>query len=489
MRRLTFAVPALLAILLAPPAARGDGVELPVDAELDATKVAIQIRRGRIEVVLDPREEPQLLIEDLERGPDTEGFVTIERADNVLAITQPHGEESVAPRLGIRITARPGLVLTINGESLDVSIEGRVEPDPNQPRNESAMFDEAAIAPAAAQLRITVDDSDVRIQRASGATLGGRGSRFTVEECSGPLIAELNSARLAVSRHHGLVRIKGDGGDADVSELDGALRFTMDGGTLTVNGGRGSIQGETASANVALEGWQGTVQLAGVSSRFEARRSGPENGLVVFRGESTEVIVEELPGGLSAEIEGGSLTAKGLAGRARVIARDGAEVEIEGVKDALDLTLEDSSSAKVKAIARGTTLKLDQSAFAAEGLGEFDAKASGGKIAVGGVTGKVELKATDTDIDLRVMTKGMHPQLTLGGRAEARLVVPSPCAVMTEGVDESGAPPPGISASGCEIVPKGSTRQQAARGAVRAGTTYVEAKVSDGAQLTVSATP
>ena len=488
-RRAALAGLAALSALLAVPTARGEGVELPVDAELDTNKVTIQIRGGRIEVVLDPAEEPQLLIEDLERGDATEGFVTIERADNVLSITQPHGEESVAPRLGIRITARPGLVLTINGESLDVSIEGRVEPDPNQPRNESAMFDEAAIAPAAAQLRITVDDSDVRIQRASGATLGGRGSRFTVEECSGPLIAELNSARLAVSRHHGLLRFKGKGGDVEASELDGALRFTMDGGTLTVNGGRGTLQGEAEGATVALEGWQGTVQLSGISARLEARHSGPENALLFFRGESTEVIVEELPGGLSAELVGGSLSAKGLGGRAKVQARDGAEVEVEGVKDALDLVLEESSNAKVKAIGRGTTLKLDQSSFAAESLGDFEAKANGGKIAVGAIAGKAELKATDTEVELRVLTKGMHPQLTLDGRASVRLVLPSPCLVMTEGVDESGAPPPGVSASGCEIAPKGTSRLQATRSAVRAGTTWVEAKLSGDAQLAVSATP
>ena len=492
MRRLNHALSAVLAILfplLAVPVARGEGVELPVDAELDTNKVSIQLRSGRIEVVLDPAEEPQLQIEDLERGVDTEGFVTIDRAENTLTITQPHGEESVAPRLSIRITARPGLVLTINGESLDVTVEGRVEPDPAKSPNEAAMFDEAAIAPAAAQLRITVDDSDVRITRATGASLGGRGSRFTVEECSGPVIADLISSRLAANRHHGLVRFKGDGADVEVSELDGALRFTMDGGTLTVSGGRGTMQGEAVSANVALEGWQGTVQLSGVSSRLEARRSGPENALLFFRGESTDVIVEDLPGGLSAEIQGGSLSAKGLTGRAKVIARDGAEVEIEGVKDALDLTLEDSSNAKVKAIGRGTTLKLDQSAFAAEGLDTFDAKASGGKISVGGVTGKAELKANDTDIDLRVLTRGMHPQVTLDGRAAMRLVLPSPCLVMTEGVEESGAPPPGISASGCEIAPKGTSRLQATRSSVRAGTTYVEAKVSGNAQLAVSATP
>jgi hypothetical protein len=70
-----------------------------------------------------------------------------------------------------------------------------------------------------------------------------------------------------------------------------------------------------------------------------------------------------------------------------------------------------------------------------------------------------------------------------------RLVLPSPCMVMTEGVDESGAPPPGVSASGCEIAPKGTSRLQATRSAVRAGTTYVEAKVSGDAQLAVSATP
>jgi virulence-associated protein VagC len=498
MRRLNPTGPAPLAALLAPlaalaalalPAARAEGVELPVDAELDTNKVTIQLRSGRIEVVLDPAEEPQLLIEDIERGAETEGFVTIERAENVLTITQPHGDESVAPRLAIRITAQPGLVLTVNGESLDVTVEGRVEANPAKAPNDAAMFDEAAIAPAAAQLRLTVDDSDVRITRASGATLGGRGSRFTVEDCSGPLIAELKSSRLAVSRHHGLVRFKGDSGDVEVAELDGALRFTMDGGTLTVNGGRGTMQGEAVSANVALEGWQGTVQLSGDSSRLEVRRSGPENALLFLRAESTDVIVEEVPGGLAAELLGGSLSAKGLAGRAKITARDGAEVELEGVKDALDLTLEDSSSAKVKAIARGTTLKLDQSSFAAEGLDAFEAKANGGKISVGGATGKVELKATDTDIDLRVLTRGMHPQLTLDGRAVARLVLPSPCLVMTEGVDESGAPPPGVSASGCEIAPKGTSRLQATRSAVRAGTTYVEAKVSDDARLAVSATP
>ncbi|MCU0230156.1 MAG: hypothetical protein MUC67_02135 [Acidobacteria bacterium] len=479
---------ALFALLAVPPS-RGEGVELPVDAELDTSKVTIQIRSGRIEVVLDPNEEPQLLIEDLERGEATEGFVTIERADNVLSITQPHGEESVAPRLGIRITARPGLVLTINGESLDVSIEGRVVPDTNQPRNESAMFDEAAIAPAAAQLRITVDDSDVRIRQVSGATLGGRGSRFAVEDCSGPLIAELNSARLAVSRHHGLLRFKGKSGDVEAAELDGALRFTMDGGSLIVSGGRGTVQGEAEGADVAIEGWQGNVQLSGISARLEVRRSGTENALLFFRGESTEVVAEDLPGGLSAELVAGSLSAKGLAGRAKVTARDAAEVVLEGIKDALDLTLAESCRAKVQSVGRGTTLKLERSAFTAEGLNDFVVKAEGGKIAVAGITGKAEVKADGTEIELRGLTKGMHPQLTLEGDAVARLVLPSPCAVIVEGVDESGAPPPGVSASGCEIAPKGTSRLQATRSAVRAGTTYVEAKVADEAQLAVSATP
>ena len=75
----------------------------------------------------------------------------------------------------------------------------------------------------------------------------------------------------------------------------------------------------------------------------------------------------------------------------------------------------------------------------------------------------------------------------LDGEAVARLVLPSPCAVFVEGVDDSGAPPPGVSANGCEIAPKGTSRLQATRSAVRAGTTYVEAKVSGEAQLAVSA--
>lgn len=482
--------PLLLSFLLLcalAPLARGEGLPLPVDDELEVKKVSLNLRDGRVEILIDPSASPRLVVEDLARGDATEGFVTVDRQKDLLTITQPHGDETVAPRLFVKITAAPGFNLTVNGESLEVTVEGRADP-PEPSKADSALFDEAAIAPAAAQLRIAAEDSDVRLTGVTGASLAGRGTRYTIEECSGPVLAELDGTRLSVSRHRGLVRFKGEDGDVEVEELDGALRFQLEGGTLQVSGGKGSIQGEGESSTLLVEAWQGTVQLSGISSRVEVRRSGNDSALVNLRSERSDLVVEDLPGGLSAELIAGSLAARRLTGRARVNAKDGAQVELEGIKDTVDLTLDQATVATVKQVVRTLKVKAEQSSLAAEGFEELEARLVGGSLTASGARGKVDVKATDAEIDLDLSgARGFNPSLTLDGRSSGRLVMPSPCTVwVTEG-EEPGAAPPAITASGCELTARGTNRQQMARQAVRAGTTYVDAKVTDTARLAVSA--
>lgn len=469
------------------PAVRGDGIPLPVDDALTVQKVTLNLRDGRVEILIDPSAEPRLVIEDLERGDATEGFVTLDQQKDTLNITQPHGESNVAPRLSVRITARPGSNFTVGGERLEVTVEGRAEP-PQESKSDAKMFDEAAIAPAAAQLRIAAENSDVRLSGVTGASLAGRGTRYTIEECSGPVLVELDGTTLSVSRHRGLVRFKGEDGDVEVEELDGALRFQAEGGSLLVNGGTGTIQGDGLDTSIVVEAWQGTVQLSGESSRVEVRRSGNDSALVNVRSERSDVVVEDLPGGLSAEVTSGSLAARRMEGRARVTAKDGAQVEIEGVKDTVDLTIDQATVAKVKQTGRALKVKSEQSSFTAEGFEELEVKAVGGSIAASGARGKVEVKATDAEVDLDLSAaRGFNPQITLDGRSVGKLRMPSPCTVwVTEGEDP-GAAPPSITTGGCELAARGMNRQQIVRQSVRAGTTYVDAKVTDSATLHVTA--
>ena len=125
-----YSLQCLILALAFPLAAHGDALPLPVSTALDCKSLDLDLRGGRVDVVIDPdAEEPSLEATDYVDSNAARGFVVLEPgANGALHVGQAYGEDALAPRVLIKLVLHPDQQLTIRGSDLAISIEDLLIP-------------------------------------------------------------------------------------------------------------------------------------------------------------------------------------------------------------------------------------------------------------------------------------------------------------------------------------------------------------------------
>ncbi|MBP7145899.1 MAG: hypothetical protein KBD01_00030 [Acidobacteria bacterium] len=478
---------ALVCLLAASLPAFAEPVELPVDMEVEAQRISMSLRGGRVDVLVDPDAEPGLTVKDLVRGEESGGFVLIEQDGASLTVGQPHGDEVTAPRLAVELVIGPGQVLELSGEDLSVTVEG-LAPPPAAPPREAGEAGSALAAPAPIPgIRLDLVHSIVRVSAVGGLNLKANDTAVQAERLRGLVQAELEGGRLALDDQEGPVHLRGSNADVTLAQAIGDVEFALEGGNLSIAAGAGSCKGRSRSTLVRIEGWQGGVTLDGELNQVEVRESGAPEAQLSVSGERNDVLVEQFRGAVTAQVTGGSLRATDIGVRVRVEATEGAQVRVERVKEGAEVRSSERATLTVNDVGQRLWAVVRDGSLDAEGMAELELRADSAVVNVRSITGRARVQATDTQLGLDLSASRVHPDVKLGGSTQASIVMPAPCVVRVSEPEMAGQ----VTVSGCELS-DGSNRPGTSPYGRRPGSRpdlLLIAHLDGSAELNVRATP
>jgi hypothetical protein len=487
LRRPTITLFALL--LTASIALAADAVPLPYSQPLDRDEVAIRLREGRLDVVVDDVASPQLVIDDYDNGRSTEGFALIERGDDWLLVEQPLGDENGAPRLSVRLVLSSRHELTVQGSGMDVMIAHagteRVRPA-QAPVEPTELTETPTPAAWSGRYRLELDDSNVTVAGLSGLFLRGDATQFELEETSGTIEAQLFGGSLALTSHTGGLLARGDGSRIDLQDLQGTARITLDRGNLWLSGGAGSADVHLRSSDAVFQGWPGSLRVQGNDNRLEIQQSGVDGALYELRGEDLDVTLGNVGAKLSVELVAGRFVGGGIDGAMTLRAREGTDIEMSDVRGRLDLRLADGARARLGGIEGDFTGSVTDGSIEVDGARQFELTAVRADVVAREIGAPKNVQVTDTDLELEVARPTGSFPLALSGTSFARISLPEPCLVDLGEAGEDAAEE--VEASGCEMVGGGRPQPRTARR--RQGrVSRLQVDLQPGATLVVSGGP
>ncbi len=459
--------------------------EVPIELELPAAPLMIDLDNASLEVLLEARALPVLrafpgsprAASGAALAVTDDGRIVVRRAE------PPAGAPS--PRLRLELVVDPGLRLQVGGSDLEITVEGRQDDQEDEDDeeddgdeeddeddgddgddgddegeddegeddegeddddDEDDEDDEAQPEPAVeTQLSFELTGSSVDLAGVEAASLTAVSSYVHARGTRGTLILALDGSTVEIEGHQGAVELTGGDNEVTLGDVLGRSTIALTGGSLIVRGGSGHLAGRLDDALLRLEGGLGSVVVEGRGMTVEAR-SLPAARLEI-KGEGHEIALDELEGSVVADLSGGSLAASQLRGQATITARAGTDVTMDGIVGRSTLNLEDSS-ARLSGVAGQVTAELRGSRLELDGVQRLELAAAGSEISAAGlkVLGKVE--AADSQLDLDLSEMRSNPSLRLRGSTDARVRLKSPCSVKLGEVELLGG---GAQVSGCEL--------------------------------------
>lgn len=480
----------LIALCAGLPLARAEAIELPLEIDLEETRIVIDLRDSQVKIHIDPEATPSLAIRDLLDGENNQGFALLEAEGNELTVRQPHGDDQTAPRLGVSLVIGPRHQVVLRGYRLGVEVEGSnlVTEETSEPAADQAFPDPSTEAGRTPDIQVDLRESSASFSGVLGLSLAGKESTFTVEGARGLLLAELTGGRLKVEGLRGPLKFTGDQADLALSETAGAVRFETKGGRIEVAQGRGSFQGNIQKTGIVVEGWQGGVAVRGAGSRMEIRSSGIAQSQLLLDATESEIQVDGFSGAFSATLVGGFLDARQIGDQAVVEASGRASLNLMEFKNRLELRLADEAQAKVQRVEKRFNAVVNGSTLEAESINELEAKLQGGLFTARGVRGQTKVRGDDAEVELDLSGVMSNPEIKLGGNARGKVTLPRTCQVRLAEGEETALR---VSVTGCEVLEgKQASRPPAFRPLPGARPpVLLTLSLSGAAELTVRNTP
>ncbi|MDQ7007159.1 MAG: hypothetical protein Q9Q40_07990 [Acidobacteriota bacterium] len=444
-------------------AAYGEAVPLPVDRPLTDSRLVLDLESCRVDVRIDPGAASHMTIEDALNGEDTEGFVLLEGGKSGLRIGRPHGDEALAPPLNVTLVLGAGESLRIDGSDLSIALsDARMELEEQQRKalaEESVLETARARRPGgvASRLLLSVSDSDLTLERISGASLVGANNRISLDDCRGPFIFDQQSTTVGVRRHWGSLHLKGENASYAVEGGEQRIAATLTGGELLLAGGGGSVQATVRDALVSVEGWAGSLRFDGADGRFDVRESATGDDTLAIRGSDHDVKVVEHGGALKLDLEAGRVEIDGVAGRVDLNGKESTTIEAANLDDVLDINLDSGSSARVRDVVRKVRARVTGSELRLRAALEVELKAGDAVIEISEISGKLRVEAGESEVDLDLEAPRARPELRLSGASSGRVTLAAPCRVRVSG--EAEAAGDRVQVTGCDLEDRKSGRR------------------------------
>jgi hypothetical protein len=452
----------LILVAIAPlgPAVLAEAFQLPVSAVLEQNEIEVELRGGRVEVTIDPEIEPSIEALDFLEGEESHGFVILEPIEKShgLRISQAYGDDTVAPRIVVRLNIRPLTRLLFRGSELQIQIvDLRVDR-----REESAPDASAATRPAPATsggiadptsdlLKFLCDDSDIQLDGVRYATLGGRHNRFSFQRSSGPIRGQFERGRLEVEGHRGSVELTTTGCELQLSELNGSLTTRMEGGSLAVSNSHATVDVIVRSGNaVEFDSVTGRLGISLFRTPASVRRCGDDPNLIDINSEESQLEIESSKASMSISVRNVELSGSDWQARAMVSVTGLSRFELGGAKQGIDLRVQDGSEARLRNVEGKLSARIQDSRLELSAIKDLDLFSESSTVEGTRIEGISRLDGKDSDLDLDLSYARSFPAFKLGGTTRARFALANPCVVRVAGEhDETESR---IQASGCQVI-------------------------------------
>ncbi|UCF67169.1 MAG: hypothetical protein JSV80_15540 [Acidobacteriota bacterium] len=490
-RRTLFAIAATLtAALFGPFTVRADLEELPYELALRTDRVELELRDGRVDVIIDPLAESGLRVNDLLSGEETTGFVLIDEREEGLVIGQPHGGEKVAPRLLVEIVTNDDISVEIRGSGLNVVIDDRRE---EAPSSDGEHDEEAASrrhsrssARGHEQFLIEVEKSDVVLRRVRGARLEGSDNSAHLEQTTGSVEMALADSSLFVDSHRGRLDLAIQ--DSDV-QIDGAatrIEVRLTDSQLSIADGVGELEVDATNSDVFLERWQGNAHISGQMARVDLVECGAASDRFYLGGTRHELNVAGYAGALTVVLRDGAVNGQRLHGPAN-LTLDAGSINLEELHDAVGLRLREGVQARLEGARRKVDGTLEESRLDLRDVREVNLNMNRAELYAVEMSGKTRIKATDSDVEVDLRGNRTRSELIVESGTRARISMSEPCTVRLEGkLDDLEDQ---VLNSGCELAASDDKRRPTIRARRGGAPTVLNVRLDEDATLEVSASP
>lgn len=430
-------IAALLFVVGAAPLL-AEPVQLPVDIEVRATLIKLDLRNSTVSVRIDPLSPSSLRVTDARAGESTEGFVVLEEDDaGTLLVRQPHGDEAVAPDVLIELVLGGSQKLEVMGTELDVTLDAvsddsAAEDEGDRP-SASASGSGTPSAPGAnAAYKFSIHDSDAVIRGIGSIDARGSGTSFELVGTNGGAAFDISGGEISADRHSGALRVKAKGTQVSIESGSGHSVISLEDGSLRAAQGTGRLEIDARSSRVVTEAWTGEVSVQGDGLVIESLESGAPEARLRFDVRESEITVVNLKGALDAHLSGGRLTARSIGARA-IVRSDGSEIAIESVADSTTLDLTDGAIATLKAVAKNADIKLEDATLTVSNVGDLTLRVTASTAEASSIRGRARVTANDADVSVDLRGSVSGSTFDLRGATVAKVSAPAPCALQVDG--------------------------------------------------------
>ncbi len=466
-------------LLFAVRTACAEPVELPFETDITAKSVTIELYDSRLEVVYDADLAPSVRVTNL-LAESSGGFVLVDDDNGGLTIERPHGNPDTAPPLLVKLRLAPSTPLIVKGNKLTIDVErfGETRPAGDAGAAERAIPNDPPL------VHFTGNESSLHVTGVPFECTG-RANHVTTDAVRGTVRAQLQQGDLAVETLVGVLDLRLDRTAARFATVRGSVRAQLEGAELRGVGGEGHVEVTTSGGTLELEEWSGPVVVNGDDARIEWRAVTSESQASSIAGRGNEIHIETTKGPLQVEMNGGRCEARGLGGQSQFTLRGAGSLDVDNTAAPLRVVLAESSSARLRELGSEAVVRGEQSSVELRGAQNLVLRLSGGSVVGREMTGRLEVHATDAEVDFEITAAASSPEFELAGATRARIALPQPCYVQLTGERDAGSADR-VTLTGCEGDADGR-RAYTMRPPGSKPPVLVKARVSEGASAEIRA--
>lgn len=429
--------------------ASAEPVELPVTLVPDQPQIVLDLRNCRIDILFDDQADPEIEITNLDEPTQQGGFVLAEVERESLLLSQPFGDEQIAPPLAIHLTLKPETGLTVRGQQLTIRSETASRPSPDPlPPSPTVAAGAAPAQPPPPVFVFKIDDSSLDLV-GRAPTISGTRNTINIQEAVGDILAELDGGSCFLKNSTGRLQINGKGTDFRLESVSGTVVFSLQSGRLWLQEGSGSCTGQAQQANVSVEGWRGSLNLDGTGSSVDITRCGMDKGEINLRGEKQLFQLQELAGTLLVDLKESQVDARRIQAGSRLFLRDQTQLVMRGGAHGTHFQLSGGSKAVFSEITDMLNGKAEESSLEFNDVQFLMATVDKGRCSARNSRMVTNITATDADLELNLTQGQSPPRLQLKGSTTARLTLAPPCLLQ---IEEGALDPQDASATGpCRV--------------------------------------
>jgi hypothetical protein len=458
----------MILILLAAPVVAAT----PDEQVRQAARIDVELDSARLAVVIDDSSEPLLRVTAAGDDSDRRHELDLQSTGSRLVIARRDPAAGEPLRIELGLTSSQAL--SLKGRQLEVEIEAvPIEDEAGTTTTELQLPSQQKPGSQQPLLEMAVEGSQVTMNGINGASVVMIESTLGIDYSSGSLTLDLRGGQTSIHSHQGPLKVTGSKAALSIADCLGKLDLELEGGSLLGRQNQGIFKGVASDALLDLQGWMGPVTFKGTWTTFGLRSSRGKH--LKLEGSNLDAVVERWSGAADINLVAGSLRGSSWPGQAKVMARDGTRIELEGITGALTLVLNGAevSLQQVKELScqvlDGSTLKVTQS-------GSVSISATDSEVVVSDIKKVTLLDARHSHFDLDLT--GLHGQPTINLRdgASAMVQLSAPCQVITRGANADRGNQ--VTIHGCEDIlnPRRSFRPRGMEGerAVRLSVTMTE---------------